>query len=200
MVKNPPASAGDVGLIPGSGRSPGEGNANPLQYSCLGNPMDRGAWRAITHGVIKSRTWLSMQQQHQASRRPRLAFNQCLIFPFVFKCHQLHPSPNMSHPLGSPQVLSCWWDVASETRCWMEGLWASGFKSRQCNFSTSSKTTPLYQTQIMWISYQQPWPIPCFYKWFYQNPAKIIHSCVSRGCSYAMMAKSSSCNRDQVGP
>ena len=43
MVKNPPASAGDVGLIPGSGRSPGEGNASPLQYSCLENSMERGA-------------------------------------------------------------------------------------------------------------------------------------------------------------
>ena len=47
VVKNPPANAGDVGLIPGLGRSPGEGNGNPLQYSCLENPMDRGAWQAI---------------------------------------------------------------------------------------------------------------------------------------------------------
>ena len=56
VVKNPPANAGnkrDVGLIPGSGRSPGEGNGNPLQYSCLENPMDRGAWRAIVHGATK---------------------------------------------------------------------------------------------------------------------------------------------------
>ena len=53
MVKNPPASAGDVGLIPGPGRSPGEGNGNPLQYSCLGNPMDRGYWWAIAYGVTK---------------------------------------------------------------------------------------------------------------------------------------------------
>ena len=45
MVKNPPASAGDVGSLPGLGRSPGEGNDNPLQYSCLGNPMDRGPGR-----------------------------------------------------------------------------------------------------------------------------------------------------------
>ena len=55
-VKNLPANAGDIrntGLIPGSGRSPGEGNGNPLQYSCLGNPMDRGAWRAIVHRVAK---------------------------------------------------------------------------------------------------------------------------------------------------
>ena len=53
VVKNPPANAGDVGLIPGSGRSPGEGNGNPLQYSCLGNPMDREAWWATVHGVTK---------------------------------------------------------------------------------------------------------------------------------------------------
>ena len=47
---------GDVGSIPGSGRSPGGGNGNLLRYSCLGNPMDRGAWRAIVHGVAKSQT------------------------------------------------------------------------------------------------------------------------------------------------
>ena len=54
--KIPPANAGDVGLFSGSGRSPGEGNGNPLQYSCLGNPMDRGVWWAIVHGVAKSQT------------------------------------------------------------------------------------------------------------------------------------------------
>ena len=52
-------NAGDPGLIPGSGRSPGEGNGNPLQYSCLENPMERGAWWATIHGVAKSRTRLS---------------------------------------------------------------------------------------------------------------------------------------------
>ena len=54
LVKNPPAYAGhvrDEGLIPKLGRSPGRGNGNLLQYSCLGNPMDRGAWRATAHGV-----------------------------------------------------------------------------------------------------------------------------------------------------
>ena len=59
MVKNPPASAGDikdVGLIPVSGLSPGEGNGNPLQYSGLENPMDRGAWQPTVHGVAKSQT------------------------------------------------------------------------------------------------------------------------------------------------
>ena len=62
MVKNPPASAGDTrdgSLIPGLGRSPGGGHGNPLQYSCLENPRDRGAWWAAVHGVAKSRTRLS---------------------------------------------------------------------------------------------------------------------------------------------
>ena len=62
VVKNWLASAGDLrgmGWIPGSGRSPGEGNGNPLQYSCPGNPMDRGGWWAIVHAVSKSRTQLS---------------------------------------------------------------------------------------------------------------------------------------------
>ena len=52
-------NAGDQGLIPGSGRPPGEGNSNPLKYSCLKNSMDRGAWRATVHGVTKSQIWLS---------------------------------------------------------------------------------------------------------------------------------------------
>ena len=53
VVKDPPANEEDAGLILGSGRSPGEGNGNPLQYSCLENSMDRGAWRATVHGVTK---------------------------------------------------------------------------------------------------------------------------------------------------
>ena len=57
--KNSACNAGDLGLIPGLGRSPREGNGNPLQYSCLENPMDRGAWWATVHGVAKSQTRLS---------------------------------------------------------------------------------------------------------------------------------------------
>ena len=53
VVKDLPANAGDSGLIPGSGRSPREGNSNALQYSCLGNPMDGGAYRVTVHGVAK---------------------------------------------------------------------------------------------------------------------------------------------------
>ena len=53
VVKNSPASVGDLDLIPGSGKSPGEGNGNPLQYSRLGNLMNRGAWWATVHGVTE---------------------------------------------------------------------------------------------------------------------------------------------------
>ena len=57
VVKNPPTNerdSGDMGSIPGLGRYPGGGNGNPLQYSCLGNPLERGAWRATVHGVAES--------------------------------------------------------------------------------------------------------------------------------------------------
>ena len=62
MVKNLPAKTGgpgDTGSIPGSGKTPGEGNGNLLQSSCLGNPMNRGAWQATAHGVAKSQLQLS---------------------------------------------------------------------------------------------------------------------------------------------
>ena len=67
MVKNPLANAGDVrdeGLIPGSGRFPGGGHSNPLQYSCLDNPMDRGAWQDTVYGITKSQTWLKQLSMH----------------------------------------------------------------------------------------------------------------------------------------
>ena len=67
VVKNPPTNAGDItdmGSIPGSGRSPGGGHGNPFQYSCLENPIDRGAWRATVHGVTKSQTQLKQLSMH----------------------------------------------------------------------------------------------------------------------------------------
>ena len=63
MVKNSPANAEDASLIPVSERSPKEGNGNPLQYSCLQNPMDRGAWRATVHRVVRVRHDLVTKQQ-----------------------------------------------------------------------------------------------------------------------------------------
>ena len=63
--KESTCNAGGTGSIPGSDRSPGEGNGNPLQYSCLGNPMDRGDWQTTVHGVAKSWTQLSTHDTHQ---------------------------------------------------------------------------------------------------------------------------------------
>ena len=74
MVKNPPSNVGDAGLIPGLGRSPGEGNGNPLQYSCLGKPMDRGAWQATARGVAKSQMQLSVHTCNLNNNGINLAF------------------------------------------------------------------------------------------------------------------------------
>ena len=71
-VKNPPARADDTGSIAGWTRSPGEGNSNPLQDSCLGNPMDRGDWYTTVHGVAKDRTQLSNQTETMGPSTPRI--------------------------------------------------------------------------------------------------------------------------------
>ena len=81
-VKTSAWNAGDPGSIPGSGRSPGEGNGNPLQYSCLENPMEGGAWWATVHGVAKSRTRLS----DLTSLHFILCLTVCLGFSFFSPC------------------------------------------------------------------------------------------------------------------
>ena len=84
VVKNLPANAGDVrdsGLIPGLGSSPGEGNGNPLQYSCLENPMDRGAWRATVHRVAKSQTRL--KQLSTTQQQPSILLH-LLVYKLTF--------------------------------------------------------------------------------------------------------------------
>ena len=83
MVKNPTAKAGDArdpGLIPVSGISPGEGKGNPLQYSCLGNPMDTGAWWATVHGVTKSWTPLT---EHAHTHTTHLLNGVCWNFSAI---------------------------------------------------------------------------------------------------------------------
>ena len=73
VVKNLPVNAGDTGSIPRSGRYTGEQNGNPLQYSCLGNPMDKGAWQAVVHGVTKSQTRLiDLACTHNTSSNSKL--------------------------------------------------------------------------------------------------------------------------------
>ena len=99
MVKNLPANAGgarDAGSIPGSRRAPGGGNGNPLQYSCLGNPMDRGAWWAAVHGVAKSQTRLSTQHTHTHT------FSViAIVFSFVTGLFHLTRCPEVSFVLYS---------------------------------------------------------------------------------------------------
>ena len=109
-IKNLPANAGDArdtGSTPGSGRFPGVGNGSPLQYSCLENPMDRGAWWVIVHGVSKSGTQLSVcarahththTHTHTHSAMPYIpmtySFNNWslyLLFLFAYFISSLHP-------------------------------------------------------------------------------------------------------------
>ena len=77
VIKNPPANAGDADSIPGLGRSPGEGNGNPLQYSCLGNHMDRGAWQVTVHGDCKELD----TTEHEASLPYNLIRQVLLLSP-----------------------------------------------------------------------------------------------------------------------
>ena len=92
VVKNLSANAGDirdVGSISGSGRSPGGGHGNPLQYSCLEHPMDRGGWQATVHGVTKSQTWskqLSTQQATYMILESESTFVTRLILATMHKC------------------------------------------------------------------------------------------------------------------
>ena len=121
--------AGDIGPIPGLGRSPGEGNGNPLQYSCLGNPMDRGAWQATVHGVAKIRTWLSMHAHIQgvfgchiwegrgcASCIWWVETRNAVNFPITHRTalttklikSQMSTAPKLRH-CYKPRTVSWWW-------------------------------------------------------------------------------------------
>ena len=82
MVKNPPASAGDLGSTPGLGRSSAEGNGNPLQYSCPGNPMDRGVWWATVHVVAKESHDLltKTHKTHRTLYILQLTFSSIIFF------------------------------------------------------------------------------------------------------------------------
>ena len=80
VVKNLPDNAGDVGFILGLGRSPGEGNGNPLQYSCLENPMDRGAYWATVHRVTKGQTRLKQLSIPHTHTHTHISY---LLYPFI---------------------------------------------------------------------------------------------------------------------
>ena len=82
MIENLPAIRNDQGSIPGSQRSPGEGNGNPIQYSCLENPMDRRGWQATVNGITESRTQLKQLLAHMylLNRMWRWAREHCVFF------------------------------------------------------------------------------------------------------------------------
>ena len=109
MVKNMPNDTGDrtcAGSIPGSGRSSGGGHGNPLQYSCLESPMDRGPWRAMVHGVVKSRTRLKQLSSNIFSDENLKSFplrsgtrQGCPLSPLLLSTK--FPSHVPAHPQGS---------------------------------------------------------------------------------------------------
>ena len=116
LVKNPPANTGDLrdeGSIPGSGRSPGGGNGNPLQYSCLENPMDRGAWWATVHGVTESQTRLSDLAQHHVTRWLNddgdFWFLLCLTLGRALTQSLRAPSPHMTQCLRRAGITAILW-------------------------------------------------------------------------------------------
>ena len=109
VVKNLPANAGDVSSIPGLGRSAGVGNADPLQYSCLGNPTDRGAWQVTVHGTTNSWT----QHTHTHTLHVDLQWRYSLNLASLFSSHSylfstqyqqcIHVSPSLpGHPTWAP--------------------------------------------------------------------------------------------------
>ena len=107
MVKNPPANTGDTVSVLGSGRSPGEGNSNPLQYSCLKNPMNDGAWQATVYGVTKSQTWLK-DWGHI------LSFYLCLRHYQIFLVWLLHlhtPVHTFTYVRTGYSAKKCWWNL-----------------------------------------------------------------------------------------
>ena len=112
-----PANVGDKGSIPGSERSPGEANGKPLQYSCLENPMDRGALRAVVHGVSKSLTWLSNQMTTKSSDLNicHVSIGHLCVFfrkissPALFKLHCL----SFSFDIDLKEFFSKFWILIS---------------------------------------------------------------------------------------
>ena len=87
--KESACQAGDSGLIPGSARFPGRGNCNPLQYSCLGNPMDTGAWQATVHGVVKSQTQLSDYMTTRGQKEQSPCDREAVVAPSKLYFHPL---------------------------------------------------------------------------------------------------------------
>ena len=142
-MKNLPANTGDitdVSLIPGSTRAPGDGNSTPLQYSCLENPMDGGAWRVTIHWVAKSRTWLKRLSMHTFCA---YKIKSCLKYNFFF-------SPEIFSSIGSQ------WKYDVKTWCHFSYFGSVQSLSRVRLFATLQAVA--HQAPLsMWFSRQEHW-------------------------------------------
>ena len=108
MVKNPPAKAGDPCSIPGSGRFPGEGSGKLVQYSCLENPMVRGAWRTTVHGVTKEvRHSTTLNRNNKPGRQARQQHQTALLFQEGDRVHNLPEMPQLVWGTGRVQGQVC---------------------------------------------------------------------------------------------
>ena len=125
MVKNPPTNAGDTrngDSIPGSGRSPGEGNGNPLQYSCLENSMDRRVWQAMVHKVSKSQTWLKQLSTHTHIKH--FGMKTVLMRDFQFLKFSLWQFSSIDYPL----ILSSSFSKQCHLKIYNKGTFQGKFK------------------------------------------------------------------------
>ena len=141
--KESACNAADPGSIPGSGRSPGEGNGTPLQYSCLGNPMDRGAWHSAVHGVTKNRKWLKWLST--------IALQYCVGFCHIsawISCRYtyisslaLQPSSHLSR---NPNLLGCHRALDLSSLSHTMGLhWLSNFPYGNACFKATLLVCPM---------------------------------------------------------
>ena len=150
LVKNLPANAGDmgdVGFIPGSGRSPGRGHGNPLQYFCLENPMDRGAWQAMVHRVAQSLTQLKWLSTH-ARTEPEIRGYTFISTLYTWNIHKNQRDLMLSHKLVS--INSKNWDHIQHI------LWLL------CNCCSVAKSCPtlLWHHGLYPARFLCPWDFP----------------------------------------
>ena len=128
VVKNLTVNAGNVGSIPGSGRSPGEGNANPLQYSCTGNPMNRGSWWAAVWGGVRVGCDLGTKPQCMSYKEIVSSFSPCavqyvlisyFILSSIYRRRQWQPTPVLlpGESQGRGSLVGCcpWGRTESDT-------------------------------------------------------------------------------------
>ena len=157
-VKNLPANAGDFlkdsGLIPGLGRSPVGGHSNPLQYSCLENPMDRGAWQAAVHRVTPSRTWLSTHACRLHYVTKNFSFICQSSTSYKESQGKLCPSHHASRRLLPPLWLPCLilFILAAIYTCHFNRMSQSGSPSNVRTVSQKSKMIVKSQTLLIKIT------------------------------------------------